>query len=74
MTRHSPYYGDKLSRLAPSSILSAYHSPCWIRSLAEGGSTAPILLNGSAHSGTVPKPHWSSTVFFNFIMPIRRIR
>jgi len=30
------------------------------------------LLNGSAHSGTVPKPHWSSTVFFN--MPIRRIR
>ena len=36
LTRHFPYHSDKLSRLAPPSELSGRHSPCGIRSLAEG--------------------------------------
>jgi len=36
MTRYSSYRSDKLSRLAPTSELIKRHSPCGIRSLAEG--------------------------------------
>jgi len=44
LTRLSPYRGDKLSRLAPSSELIKWRPPCEIRSLAEGRRMAPILL------------------------------
>jgi hypothetical protein len=43
MTHLSPYRGDKLSRLAPSSDLIKWRPPCGIKSLAEGGRMAPIL-------------------------------
>ena len=36
MTRHPPYRSDNLSRLTPPSELIKRHSPCGIRSLAEG--------------------------------------
>jgi hypothetical protein len=32
LTRHSPYRGDKLSRLAPPPELIQYHSFCGIKS------------------------------------------
>jgi hypothetical protein len=46
MTRHSPYHGDNMSRLAPPSELSERHSSCEIRSFAEGGRSAPMLQRG----------------------------
>jgi hypothetical protein len=39
----SAYHRDKLSRLAQSSELIERHSPCVIRSLAEGRRPAPML-------------------------------
>jgi hypothetical protein len=36
MTRHSPYHGDKLSRLALSSEMSEQRALCGIRCLVEG--------------------------------------
>jgi hypothetical protein len=36
LTRYLSYHSDKLSRLALPSELSEHHSPCGIRSLAEG--------------------------------------
>jgi hypothetical protein len=41
LTRHFPYHCDKLSLLALTSELVERHSPCGIRSLAEGGRLAP---------------------------------
>jgi hypothetical protein len=52
MTRHSPYHGDKLSRLALPSELIERRSPCGIRSLTDGRARGPhfaeaigVLLN-----------------------------
>src|SRR5215475_8958228 len=44
LTRHFSYCSDKLSRLAPPAESVERHSSCGIRSLAEGGNMAPILL------------------------------
>src|SRR5262245_10097318 len=41
MTRHSPYRGNKLSRLALPSELIECHSPSRIRSLAKAGAWRP---------------------------------
>ena len=38
LTRHFPYHGDKLSRLAPPSELIERRPPYEIRSLAEGST------------------------------------
>jgi len=43
VTHHSTYRGDKMSRLALSSVLSERHSLCGIRGLAESRMLAPIL-------------------------------
>jgi hypothetical protein len=44
LTRHFPYCSDKLSRLAPPSKSIVCRSHHGIRSLAEGGPLAPVLL------------------------------
>ena len=43
LTRHAPYHGDKLSRLALLSRIGVYHCSCGARSLAERNRLAPIL-------------------------------
>jgi len=52
LTRHFSYRSDILSRLAPLTELIECHSPCKIRSLAEDGRLAPILLRRLAYNFT----------------------